>query len=62
MSKKKISSPKINQKFKMNLIGEKNIVQFIGSTPGTFLTFICAIFCIFLFASLIISMLNGEKD
>jgi hypothetical protein len=62
MSKKIISSPKIDQKFKMNLIGENNIVQFIGSTLGTILTLICALFCILMFASLIISMLSGEKD
>jgi hypothetical protein len=46
----------------MNMIGENNKIQFIGSTPGTILTLICAIISISMFINLNISMLSGEND
>jgi hypothetical protein len=62
MSRRKITLIKDSQKFKMNLIGENNIVQFIGSTPGIILTLICAIISFYMFVSIILSMNSGEND
>ncbi len=62
MSKRKLTLIKDSQKFKLNLIGENNIVQYIGSTPGIILSLICATICISMLISLIISMESGEND
>ena len=62
MPKKNNSFTKENDRFKLNLIGENNKIQFIGSTPGTILTLLCTIMCIIIFANLVISMESGEKD
>jgi hypothetical protein len=62
MSKQKISSLENNHKFKLNLIGENNNVQLIGSSPGKIFTLICAIFCFTIFVTLIVSMISGEND
>ena len=62
MPKKYNSFTKENDRFKLNLIGENNKIQFIGSTPGTILTLLCTIICIIIFANLVISMESGEKD
>ncbi len=62
MSKRKISAKNNIQKFKMNIIGENNMIQFIGSTPGIMLSLLCSFICISMLVSLIISMQNGEND
>jgi hypothetical protein len=46
----------------MNLIGENNYIQFIGSTPGIILTLLCLILSIFVFATMLINMEAGDND
>jgi hypothetical protein len=59
----KTFKPKIlENKFKLNLIGENNEIQFIGSTPGIILTMLSALLALLLLADFISVMNSGKND